>query len=85
MSYDIEFSDTADAALRAMNKQAAKRIMSKLESIRDNPFAHVKRLVGVPLFSLRVGDYRVIMDIKSNRMLIFVERVEHRSRIYDEL
>ncbi|MGI0134472.1 MAG: type II toxin-antitoxin system RelE family toxin [Candidatus Micrarchaeaceae archaeon] len=46
---------------------------------------YVKRLVGIPLYSLRVGDYRVLMDIKNRDMLIFVVRVGHRSGAYDKL
>lgn len=85
MSYEVILSDTASASLRALDRQASSRIIRKLETIRGNPFGHVKRLAGLPLFSLRVGDYLVIMDIKSGQMLIFVVRIGHRKNFYDGL
>ncbi|EQD66076.1 plasmid stabilization system protein [mine drainage metagenome] len=70
-----------------MNKQLAQRIYTRLREIADsdNPFIHVKRLTGVALFSLRVGDYRVIMDIKRNSLIILVLRVGHRRNVYKEV
>jgi mRNA interferase RelE/StbE len=56
-----------------------------VESIKDNPFDYVKHLVRVPLYSLRVGDYRVILDIKAGQMLIFVIKAGHRKNVYDEV
>lgn len=85
MRYGIRLSDTATANLKALDKKVASRIIRKIEAIRDNPLAFVKRLSGVPLFSLRVGDYRVIMDIRNNQMLIFVVRIGHRRKFYESL
>jgi mRNA interferase RelE/StbE len=84
MSYTVELSDTARASIKALNKQTARRITQKLEQVKEQPFNYVKRLTGISLFSLRVGDYRVIMDIKTNQMLIFVMRIGHRKNVYDK-
>jgi mRNA interferase RelE/StbE len=84
MSYTIVLSDTAKESMSSLDKKTAERISSKLERIKDNPFKFVKRLKGIPLFSLRTGDYRIIMDIKNNQMLIFVVRIGHRSKVYDK-
>jgi mRNA interferase RelE/StbE len=85
MSYEIRLSDTAKESLDLLNKKTAERISRKLEGIRDDPYRFVKRLKGMPLFSLRAGDYRIIMDIKNNQMLIFVVRIGHRSKAYNKL
>ncbi len=85
MTYRIELSDTAQENLEVLDKLVAARISQKLESIKENPFNYVKRLKGAPLFSLRVGDYRIIMDIKNNQLLIFVMRIGHRRNVYEEL
>ncbi len=63
----------------------ASRIISRVESISEDPFTYVKRLHGVSLFSLRVGDYRVILDIENKKMVIFVVKLGHRSKIYEDL
>ena len=51
--------------------------------IKDSPYRFVKHLEGVPLFSLRVGDYRIIMDISSSKMIILVLRIGPRKNVYD--
>ncbi|MCL5105877.1 MAG: type II toxin-antitoxin system RelE/ParE family toxin [Candidatus Marsarchaeota archaeon] len=85
MGYSIKFSDTAKNSLSSIDMKTATMIFCKLEEIKEDPFRFAKRLKGVPLFSLRIGDYRVIMDIMSNRMLIFVIRIGHRGKVYNRI
>lgn len=85
MSYEIILSETAKSNLKTLEKSIADRISNKLDIIKENPFIYVKRLRGIPLFSLRVGEYRVIMDIKRNQMIILVVRIGERSKIYKEI
>jgi len=80
--YLIEFSQTAEKQFYKLEKQIQIRVISTLERIRIRPHHHLKRLVGSPYFSLRVGRYRVILDIKEEKLLIFVIEVGHRSNIY---
>ena len=85
MTCQIAWSDESIKNLRSIDKKMCDRVIAKVERIKENPFNFVKRLAGMPLFSLRVGDYRAIMDIKNSQMLIFVVRVGHRKSIYGEL
>jgi len=55
--------------------------MLTLERIRIRPYPYVKKLVGSPYFRLRVGDYRVILDIKENELIIHVLELGHRKNI----
>ena len=80
--YEIEFSETAEKQLYKLEKQVQLRIVSNLDRIRVRPYPFVKKLVGSPYFRLRVGDYRVILDIKEDKLLIFVIEVGHRREIY---
>ena len=85
MSYQIIWSQRSRKNLEALGKNTSARIISKVESIIENPFAFVKRLHGVSLYSLRAGNYRVILDIENKKLVIFVVRIGHRSKIYDGL
>jgi mRNA interferase RelE/StbE len=85
MTFSVILSETANATLIKLNKDISNRIIKRLEQIRSDPYVYVKRLHGVELFSLRVGDYRVIMDIKNNKMVIFVITIGHRKAVYEEL
>ena len=80
--YSIEFSITSQKQIYKLSKDIQKRIILALERIRITPYPHVKKLVGNPYFRFRVGDYRVILDIKESRLIIFVIEVGHRSDIY---
>ena len=85
MTYELIYSDEARKQLKKLNKDAQIRVISSLERIRLRPYSYVKRLVGVPYFSLRVGKYRVILNLKDDKLLIFVIEVGHRKNIYDRL
>ncbi len=80
--YSIEFSQTAEKQLYKLERNVQARIISTLERIRVRPYPHVKKLVSSPYFRLRVGEYRVILDIKEDRLIIFVIEVGHRRNIY---
>jgi len=80
--YEILISDTAEKQLEKLDKQIQERIIRSLERIRIRPEAYVERLVGDPAYKLRVGDYRVIMDISKEKLLVLVIKIGHRSRIY---
>ena len=76
------FTGEAKKFLKKLNKEDKTRIISSLERCRIRPYAHVKKLVSSPYFRLRAGDYRVIMDIQSGRLLIIVVEISHRKNIY---
>lgn len=80
--YDIEFSKTAEKQFYKLEKNTQIRIISILERIRVRPYPYVKKLIGSPYFRLRAGDYRVILDIKEDKLLILVIEIGHRKQIY---
>ena len=82
MTYEIKWSDTSLKQLEKLDKALAKRIIDKVESVVEDPFSFVKKLKGLDLYRLRVGNYRVIVSIESSKLIIFVLEVGHRSSIY---
>ncbi|PIN87220.1 cytotoxic translational repressor of toxin-antitoxin stability system [Candidatus Woesearchaeota archaeon CG10_big_fil_rev_8_21_14_0_10_44_13] len=80
--YSIEFSQTAHKQLEKLESQAQGRIISALERCRIRPYPHVQRIVGSSFFRLRAGHYRAIMDIREDRLMIFVIEIGHRRDIY---
>jgi len=83
--YEIILSDKAKRQLQKLSKEIRDRIGSAIERIKIRPEAYVKRLVGVPYYSLRVGDYRVILNIQQNKLIIFVIEIGHRKNIYKNI
>ena len=81
--YEIIFSNKAKKQLFKLEKNIQKRIITVLERIRIRPESYITKLVGDPGYKLRVGDYRIIMDINNNNLLILVIKVGHRKEIYN--
>lgn len=80
--YEIIVSDKAKEQLKKLPQEIKNRIGNVLERIRIRPFYFVKRLVGTLYYRLRVGDYRIILDIQNENLIIFVIEVGHRKNIY---
>jgi mRNA interferase RelE/StbE len=80
--YEVTLSPKADKQLKKLPKAISQRIISALERSRIRPEQHFERLVGINLYKLRVGDYRVIADIVRGQLHILVLEVDHRKRIY---
>lgn len=80
--YEISFSDNARKQFLKLEKDIQKKISNALQRIKVRPESHIKKLVGDSSFRLRVGDYRVIMDIDKGKLLILVIKIGHRRNIY---
>ena len=80
--YQIEFSKLAESQLNKLEQNMQERIIDVLERIKIRPHHFVNRLVGSPYYRLRVGDYRIILDIKQDKTIIFVIELGHRKNIY---
>jgi mRNA interferase RelE/StbE len=85
MSYEIIFTDTSRKQFKKLEKDIRERIIKALERIRIRPEIHVKKLVGDPGYRLRVGEYRVIIDIYKDKLIILVIKIAHRKNIYKKL
>lgn len=82
MKYTVRWTETSLYQLKKVDKVTAERITAKVEAVSEIPFRFVKPLKGFDLYVLRVGDYRVIMSIEQEKMIIFVFEVGHRRSIY---
>ena len=83
MTYQVIFSDLALKQLNKLDREIGQRIISTLVRIRIRPDAYVKKLVGDEGYRLRVGNYRVILDIDREKLMILVLRIDQRRNVYD--
>ncbi len=81
MIFEIIWSDSATKQLKKLNRTVARRIFARVGDLQESPFPHVRRLVNSPYYRLRVGDYRVIMDVERDLLRILVLKVGHRESI----
>ncbi len=82
--YEIEFSKKADKQFSKLDKAVQERVSKTLERIRIRPYPHVKKLVASQYYRLRVGPYRVILDIVDTKLIILVVKVGHRKNFREE-
>lgn len=80
--FSLLYTDQALKQLDKLEKLTRERIILILERIRTRPNSYVKKLVSSSYFRLRVGDYRVILDIKNDELIILVIEVGHRKNSY---
>lgn len=83
MAFEVIWSDPAIRQLKKLDRSVARRIFDKVGELADNPHRFVQKLVNSPYFRLRVGDYRIILDIQDDKLRILVLKVGHRASIYD--
>lgn len=83
-NYSIEFLRTARKELSKLPEDVQQRIAEKIDELQANPHPPgVKALKnGDGRLRLRVGDYRVIYRIESDRLIIIVVKIGHRRNIY---
>ena len=82
--YELIYSPSALKQLEKMEQTVKGRIVVALERLRIRPDScDIKKLVGMPGYRFRVGDYRVIFDLEENKLMILVMKIGHRKNIYD--
>ena len=69
--------------LKRLDMSVAKRIHEKVGQLYQNPERYVEKLVRYPYYRLRVGDYRVILDIQNEMIRILILKVGHRNNVYE--
>ncbi|MBO2944424.1 type II toxin-antitoxin system RelE/ParE family toxin [Paenibacillus sp. F411] len=84
--YRVEFSNDAEKTLVKLDKPMIRRIFKALDLLCNDPFdaPNVKRMKGSEeqIFRLRVGNFRIIYEIKDKELIIYVVRVGPRGDVY---
>ncbi len=82
MRYQVEFLPAALAQLRALPKEARRLIGGKIDRMRDDLAADVKKLQGFRnKYRLRAGNYRVLFELEGGTIVVY--DVGDRKDIYE--
>ena len=84
MSYKVEYTSKARKDLKKLPLEITQDIIRSINSIKDDPYPHVKKIKGTmnPLYTHRVGEYRAILYLENECLLILVIEAGHRKKIY---
>ena len=82
MSYSIRYSVRATKELKKLDQETVLNILKVIERIRIRPYSYVQKIVGTEYYRLKVGQYRVILDIINQDLIILIIRIGHRRNVY---
>jgi mRNA interferase RelE/StbE len=81
--YRVEYLPAALKELRKFPADLHRRIVSKIDSLADNPRPPgSKKMSGHEVYRIRVGDYRVIYGIVDDKLLVLVVGIGNRRDVY---
>ena len=87
MGWTVEYADNAKKQLRKLDKAVARRILDFMDDRiggSEDPRRIGKALKG-PLgdfWSYRVGDHRIICEIRDGMLVVLVLQIGNRKEIY---
>lgn len=86
LAWKVEVSESAAKELKKIGSSNASRIIKYLRKLEStpNPREQGKSLKGAlrELWRYRVGDYRILCEIKENELIILTLKIGHRKDIY---
>ena len=85
--YSIEIENRCLRELKKLDRTVVKRAFELIENvIAKDPFSG-KKLKGkyAGLLSYRFSDYRIIYEIRQQKLLVVILRDRHRKNVYDGL
>ena len=81
MIYEIQIKPRALKDCKKLPSKDVKQIFNKIEELQSGLTGQVKQLTNyTPEFRLRVGNYRVLFELKDNVITIY--RIRHRRDAY---
>jgi len=82
MAYDIIWSPKSKDDLKSLNSEIALRIIKKVSELELSPYHFLEKMTDVNCWKMRVGDYRVLIDIDESKKRIEILKAGHRKNIY---
>ena len=82
MNFSIVWSPKANGNLERLEQQIAQRIIAKIELVKEDPFRYLEHFEGENVYKLRIGDYRLLVELDLTQNLIVIRFLDHRKRVY---
>jgi len=79
--YGLIFEKRALQILNRLDNPIKQRIWNKLQDCKQDPFRYLELLVEIKGFKLRVGDYRIIIDVEKEIRVLHVLKIGNRKNL----
>lgn len=84
MRYAVILAPAAERQLGKLDWQISRRLTEAMAALGEQPRpSGCKKLKALEAWRVRVGDYRIIYQIKDDRLVVLVVRLGHRRDVYD--
>ncbi len=80
--WTVVYTTKAEKDLEKLGERIAKKVILLMDEIAKNPYESLEKLTNLPLYKFRVGEYRGIVDIINDKLILHVIKIKHRSQIY---
>ncbi|MDP2599543.1 MAG: type II toxin-antitoxin system RelE/ParE family toxin [Deltaproteobacteria bacterium] len=84
--YKIEFVKSAAKEFKKLPRAVQNKVTEALFFLAQNPFSDllkIKKLRGADaLYRLRVGEYRIVYEVRQHVLIIVVIKIGHRKDVY---
>lgn len=80
--YELRVRPSVAKDLRGVPKAEVKRILTRIEGLRDDPRASgCEKLSGVEVYRVRHGVVRIVYEVHDESVVVEVIRVGHRGEV----
>ena len=81
--YRLEIGHIAHGQIAALPPRMIQRINEAIAGLANEPRpVGAKKLMGIEVYRIRIGDYRILYTVNDESRLIIVYRVKHRREAY---
>ncbi len=82
MAYEVVWSPKSRDDLKKLEAGMALRVIKKVEELKLAPYHFIEKMTDANCWKLRIGDYRVLLDVGEQKKQIHVLKVGHRKNVY---
>lgn len=84
--YALEIKRSAQKSIRSLTKRDAERVRDTINDLAEDPTPRgASSVTGTSFLRVRVGNYRIVYEVRREELLILVIRVGHRREVYRSL
>ena len=82
MTYAVRWSRQAEKFIAKLPVHIAKRIVHRINEAKNKPFHYLEHYEGAEFCKLRIGDYRLLVEVDIRNRILAVRVVGHRRNVY---
>jgi mRNA interferase RelE/StbE len=86
VGYTIRWSSRAAKAYERLQNPTRQRIANRIKGLADDPRpSGCEPLQGSSYLRVRVGDYRIVYEVRDTELRVLIVLVGHRREVYRDL